>query len=64
MFRHEFYHMIALRMESFSLFDGYASIDDVVEEGLINDLSTKFIKTPKVLEKAREHFGCNEMQGL
>jgi hypothetical protein len=49
-----------------TIYPNYPNTTDrmVLMDMLINGVNTKYIVTPKVIEKARLHFGCNTLSGL
>lgn len=65
---HELNHIIAFNNELFGNFrkeDGSQyQYQEVVKDVTINDKSTKIIITPKVIEAAKKHFGCNSLEGV
>lgn len=65
---HEFNHIMSFNSDLFSLYiDGNGNtlgLDNVVFKKVVNGLERTLIKTPKVLQYARKHFGCATLDGV
>lgn len=65
---HELNHILAFNNDLFGNFrkeDGSQyQYEEVVKVVTINEKSTKIITTPKVVEAAKKHFGCNSLEGV
>ncbi len=58
---HEISHVLAFNDDLFPLFEG---ITEPIKIIAVNGLFRGLLKTPKVLEKARGHFGCPSLKGV
>ncbi len=65
---HEMDHIFAFNEALFEYFVDSNSkvlgLDKVVKTKKINGVNRKLVITPKVVEKARAHFGCNSLEGV
>ena len=58
---HEISHVLAFNYDLFPLFEGITEPTTILP---VNGLSRVLLKTPKVLEKAKGHFGCPSLKGV
>ena len=58
---HEISHVLAFNDDLFPLFEG---ITEPITVLAVNGIYRLLLKTPKVLEKARGHFGCPSLKGV
>ena len=58
---HEISHVLAFNDDLFPLFEGITEPTTILP---VNGLSRVLLKTPKVLEKAKGHFGCPSLKGV
>ena len=58
---HEISHVLAFNDDLFPLFEGITEPTTILP---VNGLFRVLLKTPKVLEKAKGHFGCPSLKGV
>ena len=61
LFFHEISHVLAFNDNLFPYFIG---IKNPITKAIINGVERTLLKTPKVLEYARGHFGCPSLGGV
>lgn len=61
LFFHEISHILAFNDNLFPYFIG---IKNPITKAIINGVERTLLKTPKVLEYARGHFGCLSLGGV
>ncbi len=65
---HEITHIMVFNRRLFSFFKDVKGIpipmDNIISNITINNLTRVMLKTPKVLDYARRHFNCNNIDGM
>ena len=59
---HEFIHILGFNANSFQYFPG--GLERTIQTVIKRGISRNYIITPKVVEKARQYFGCNQVIGI
>jgi hypothetical protein len=69
LFLHEINHILSFNIDLFGLYidpnnNKKLGIEKVLKSKIVNNFNRTMIITPKVIETAKKHFSCNEIEGV